>query len=270
MTLSQDQEDQKQVGSSTLNRALLVLEELAAGPATGMTAAQLAKRTSSNRVSIHRILATYLQHGYVRQDRPGAPYRLGFRLIELGEKVIGDVDLVRIAHPLLEELSARAGETCHLGLLSGAEAVYVAKTESSQSIRLVSRIGKRVPLYCTSLGKAMLASADDGLADALIAQQSFKKRTPHTLVTAKALRADLARIRARGYAIDDVENEDGVRCVAAAVLDHSATPVAAVSISGPVSRVTKGAVEELGPMAAETARQISAATGYDADGSGRP
>jgi IclR family KDG regulon transcriptional repressor len=263
MTVS---EDQKQVGSSTLNRALEVLEELTAGPPAGMTAAQLAERTGSNRVSIHRILATYVQHGYVRQDRPGAPYRLGFRLLELGEKVIGDVDLVRVAYPLLEELAGRTGETCHLGLLSGPEAVYVAKIESSQSVRLVSHIGARVPLYCTSLGKALLAAADDELREDLMAQQSFVRRTPQTLVTPDSLRADLDRTRARGYSIDEVENEDGVRCVGAAVLDHTGSPIAAVSISGPTTRVTKDVVERLGALASSTAGEISGAIGHGSDG----
>jgi DNA-binding IclR family transcriptional regulator len=264
MTVS---EDQKQVGSSTLNRALDVLEALTAGPPAGMTASQLAERTGSNRVSIHRILATYLQHGYVRQDRPGAPYRLGFRLLELGEKVIGDIDLARIAYPLLEKLSASAGETSHLGLLSGPEAVYVAKIESSQSVRLVSHIGARVPLYCTSLGKALLAAADDDLREHLIAQQSFERRTPQTLVTPAALRADLDLTRARGYSIDEVENEEGVRCVGAAVLDHTGAPIAAVSISGPTTRVTTDLVERLGALAQGTAGQIASAIGYGSDGS---
>jgi IclR family KDG regulon transcriptional repressor len=259
-------EDQKQVGSSTLNRALDVLEELTAGPPAGMTASQLAERTGSNRVSIHRILATYLQHGYVRQDGPGAPYRLGFRLIELGEKVIGDIDIARIAYPLLEELSTRTGETCHLGLLSGPEAVYVAKIESSQSVRLVSHIGARVPLYCTSLGKALLAAADDDLREQLIAQQSFERRTAHTLTTPKALRADLELTRARGYSIDAVENEEGVRCVGAAVLDHTGAPIAAVSLSGPTTRVTIELVEELGRLAHGTAERVSTAIGHGSDG----
>jgi DNA-binding IclR family transcriptional regulator len=249
------------VGSSTLNRALAVLEKLAEGPAAGMTAAQLAERTGSNRVSVHRILATYLQHGLVRQDRPGAPYRLGFRLLELGQKVIGDVDIVRVAYPLLEHLAERSGETCHLGLLSGAEAVYVAKIESSQSVRLVSHIGAHVPLYCTSLGKALLAAADAGTRERLIAQQSFAPRTEHTHTTPESLRADLAAIRRRGYAIDDLENEDGVRCVAVGVVDHTGAPVAAISVSGPTARVTRDRVPEIAALAMPAASELSAALG---------
>jgi DNA-binding IclR family transcriptional regulator len=249
------------VGSSTLNRALDVLEKLAEGPVAGMTAAQLAERTGSNRVSVHRILATYVQHGLVRQDRPGAPYRLGFRLLELGQQVIGDVDLVRVAYPLLEDLAERTGETCHLGLLSGAEAVYVAKIESSQSVRLVSHIGAHVPLYCTSLGKALLAAAAPGAREQLIAQQSFAARTEHTHTTPASLRTDLAAIRERGYAIDDLENEDGVRCVAVAVVDHTGAPVAAISVSGPIARVTPERVPAIAAMARSTAGELSGALG---------
>jgi DNA-binding IclR family transcriptional regulator len=261
--------DQKQVGSSTLNRALAVLEALADGPATGMTAAQLAERTNSNRVSVYRILATFQEHGYVRQDGAGAPYRLGFRLLELGEQVIEDVDLVRVGYPLLEELAGETGETCHLGILEGADAVYVAKVESSQSIRLVSHVGARVPLYCTSLGKALLAATEDPLRDQLVRAQSFHPRTANTRTSPAELRADLDEIRARGYAIDDVENEDGVRCVAAAVVDRAGTPRAAVSVSGPTARVTPERVPELAELTVAAAARLSAALGHGGDASGQ-
>jgi DNA-binding IclR family transcriptional regulator len=251
----------EQVGSSTLNRALDVLAKLADGPASGMTAAQLADLTQSNRVSVHRILATYLQHGIVRQDRPGAPYRLGFRLSELGQKVIDDIDVVRLAYPLLEQLAQRTGETCHLGMLSGAEAVYVAKIESTHSVRLVSHIGAHVPLYCTSLGKALLAASAPGARERLIAEQTFAPRTERTHTSPESLRADLAEIRDRGYAIDDFENEDGVRCVAVAVVDHAGQPVAAVSVSGPTARVTPERVPEIAALAMPTADELSAALG---------
>jgi DNA-binding IclR family transcriptional regulator len=249
-------------GSSTLNRALDVLDALAQGPPAGMTAAQLAAATGSNRVSVHRILQGFLQRGYVRQDGAGAPYRLGFRLLELGEQVIDELDLVRLGYPLLEELAQRTGETCHLAVPDGPEAVYVAKIESSQSVRLVSHVGARVPLYCTSLGKALLAAAPEGSREALLRQQSFEPRTSHTKITPEAVRADLKKIRSRGYAIDDRENEDGVRCVAAAVLDHSGAPVAAVSVSGPTHRVTTDRVPEFGDLAIATAADLSSALGH--------
>jgi DNA-binding IclR family transcriptional regulator len=231
-----------------------------------MTVAQLAELTASNRVSIHRILGSYLAHGFVRQEHQGAPYRLGFRLLELGERVVQQRELVALAHPLLEELSARSGETCHLAVLDGGEAVYVAKIESTQSIRLVSQIGARVSLYSSGLGKALLAATADDQRERLLALQSFERRTPRTMTSAEQLRTDLEAIRARGYAIDDVENEEGVRCAGVPVLDHAGQPVGAISVSGPTSRVTDVRVHELGVVALETAAQLSAAIGYDSGG----
>jgi DNA-binding IclR family transcriptional regulator len=255
-------------GSSTLNRALKVLDALAAGPDEGMTAAQLAGETGSDRVSVHRILGSFIAYGLVRQEQPGAPYRLGFRLLELAERVVHERDLVRLAHPLLERLSERSGETSHLAVLNGGEAVYVAKTESRQSIRLVSHIGARVPLYCTALGKSLLAAAGDEQRERLLALQSFDPRTERTKMSPEELLPELDAARARGYAIDDVENEEGVRCVGAAVLDRSGRPVAAISVSGPTTRVTRAAARTIGELTAEAAAELSAAIGYSAEAGG--
>ena len=249
-------------GSSTLNRALEVLDQLAAGPPTGMTAAQLAAATSSNRVSVHRILVSFMRHGLVRQAHPGAPYRLGFGLLAMAQRVIDERELVPLAYPLLEKLAEASGETCHLAVLDSGEVVYVAKMESRQSVRLVSRIGARVPLYCTALGKALLAMADDETRERLLALQSFARRTPRTLTSAATLSKDLVTIRERGYAIDDIENEDGVRCVGAPVLDHTGAPFAAISVSGPSARVTETSVHEVGRLVADAAAKLSAALGY--------
>jgi IclR family KDG regulon transcriptional repressor len=251
-------------GSPTLNRALEVLEELAAGPQAGMTAAQLAELTDSNRVSVHRILTGFLRHGLVRQESARGPYRLGFRLLELAEHVIQERELVPLAYPLLENLAERSGEACHLAVLDGGEAVYVAKIESSQSVRLVSRIGARVPLYCTALGKALMSAAADDVRERLLSMQSFQRRTEHTRTSANQLRQELDGIRDRGFAIDDIENEDGVRCVAAPVLDHTGRPIAAISVSGPASRVTPERAPEIGVLTAATAGELSVAIGHAA------
>lgn len=253
--------ERKTGGSSTLNRALLVLEELANGRAAGMTAAQLADATRTNRVTVHRILTTFLKHGYVRQKRAGAPYRLGFRFVELGDRVIRATDLVQVAQPLLEELVARTGETSHMAVLDGAEAVYVAKTESPHSVRLVSRVGARAPLYCTSLGKAMLAAMPEPMRASLVAQQRFERRTETTLTDPDSLGRELEQVRRRGYAVDRGENEDGVRCVAAAILDRSGMAVAAVSVSGPASRISETRFRELGSAVGEVAAVLSQALG---------
>jgi IclR family acetate operon transcriptional repressor len=243
-------------GSSTVNRALRVLAEIGSEP-DGVTATDLARRTGVNRVTVHRILAAFRAHGFVRQPNPGGPYCLGFKFLELAERVLEDTDAARIAHPLLEELAERSGETCHFAILDGTYAVYVAKVESPQAVRLVSRIGVRVPLYCTALGKAVLASASPPLMERLIEGQGFERHTPTTIVDRDALEKQLIAARERGYAFELGENEPGVCCVGAAVLGRDLEPIGAISVSGPEWRTSDERLAELGGLVRETARILT-------------
>lgn len=243
-------------GSATLNRALSVLAEIGS-EAQGVTATELAGRTGVNRVTVHRILAAFKAHGFVRQPVAGGPYRLGFKFLDLAERVLTEVDAVQLVNPLLERLAERTGETCHFAVLDGDHAVYVAKVESPQAVRLVSRIGKRVPLYCTSLGKALLALFDPATASKLIEAQSFERLTPTTIVTDRALLADLDSIRDRGYAVDLGENEVGVHCVGAAVLGRDGDPFGAISVSGPEWRTSEARLPELGELVVDACRELS-------------
>jgi DNA-binding IclR family transcriptional regulator len=247
-------------GSATLNRALEILDALAEVGGEGIAAGRLATRTGINRVTVHRILNTFKAHGFVRQDAPGAGYQLGFRFLEIAERIFEGLDIVRLSQPALQRLAQETGETVHLAILDGPEAVYVAKAESTQAVRLVSRVGLRVPLYCTSLGKALLAARPGGAGD-LITQQSFTPRTPSTIRTREQLEVDLAAIRARGFAIDHAENEPGVHCVGAAITDHRGEPIGALSVSGPDSRVTEARLGEFGALVSKYARELSAALG---------
>ncbi|MCW3008240.1 MAG: IclR family transcriptional regulator [Solirubrobacterales bacterium] len=243
-------------GSSTVNRALRVLAEIGTESA-GVTATELARRTGVNRVTVHRILSAFKAHGFVRQPVAGGPYCLGFKFLELAERVLEDTDVARLAHPLLELLAERSGETCHFAVLDGTTAVYVAKVESPQAVRLVSRIGVRVPLYCTSLGKALISAASPALASTLMDGQSFEPITPTTIATREALETELVAIRDRGYAFDLGENEPGVCCVGAAVLSRSGEPIGAISVSGPEWRTTDDRLAELGQFVSESARMLS-------------
>jgi DNA-binding IclR family transcriptional regulator len=244
-------------GSSSLGRALDLLEVIADGPEEGMTASQLANATGMNRVTVHRTLATFKSRALVRQAQPRAPYRLGFRLLELAERVVTELELARTGKPILEELCRQSGETCHLGVLDGTEIVYVAKMESPQAMRLVSRVGSRVPLHSTALGKAILATMDWVEAEKLLASTDLVPRTDSTLVTLPDLQADLGAIQARNYAIDFAENEAGVNCVACAIPSPLSRPAAAVSISGPSGRVPESRFPELGRLAVSAAAKLA-------------
>jgi IclR family transcriptional regulator, acetate operon repressor len=236
-----------------------LLEAIAAGPEEGMTAGELARVTGMNRVTVHRTLATFKARALVRQSQARAPYRLGFRLLELAEHVVTELELVRTGKPILDELCERSGESCHLAVLDGTDVVYVAKVESPQAVRLVSRVGSRVPLHSTALGKAILATLDWADAQKLLESSALEPRTESTLVTVDALRAELDRVRTRGFAIDQAENEPGVHCVACAIPAPIMGPTSAVSISGPSDRIPKSRFPTFGRLVEEAATSLSKA-----------
>ena len=223
-----------------------------------MTAAELAAATGMNRVTVHRTLATFRARALVRQSQPRAPYRLGFRLLELAEHVLTELELVRTGKPIRDDLCERSGESCHLAVLEGGEVVYVAKVESSQAVRLVSRVGSRVPLHSTALGKAILSTLEWEAAEKLLSARPLEPRTDSTLVTLSDLQAELERIRARGFSIDHAENEPGVHCVACAIPAPAMGPRGAISISGPSGRIPESRFAELGELVQGAATAVSA------------
>jgi DNA-binding IclR family transcriptional regulator len=244
-------------GSATLDRGLTLLEVLAQRE-DGMTASELAVATGLNRVTVHRLLAVFKAHGFVRQAKPRDPYRLGLRLIELAENALDEPELVRLANPTLTRLSEEAGETSHLAVLDGDGAIYIDKVEPAHSVRLVSRVGSRIPLYCTALGKALLASLEPSDAEAILASVRMEQRTPSTVTTYAELLDELAEVRKQGYSIDYAQNEVGVHCVASAVsLPTTAQPMA-ISISGPSARIPPKRFPGLGKLVIAAAEEISA------------
>ena len=242
-------------GSATLDRGLTLLEVLGQRE-EGMTASELAGATGLNRVTVHRLLAVFKAHGFVRQAKPRDPYRLGLRLIELAENALDEPELVRLANPTLMRLSEEAGETSHLAVLDGDGAIYIDKVEPAQSVRLVSRVGSRIPLYCTALGKALLASLPPSEAEAILADVTMEPRTPSTVTTLPELLEEL-EVRRQGYSIDYAQNEVGVHCVASAVTIPTTAQPTAISISGPSARIPPKRFPQLGRRVIAAAEEIS-------------
>lgn len=203
------------------------------------------------------------QHRIVDKNQETGRYRLGLRLFELGSKAISLLDLRERSLRFLNQVLDEAQETVHLCILDKGEVLYVEKLEPERSVRLASRVGRRSPAYCTSVGKAMLAELPSTEVDAIIKQSGLKRITPRTIVTAELLKEELRLIHSRGYAIDDEEYEDGVRCVGAAVRDHSGRPVAAISVSGPAFRLTKSKIIEMAKSVEQAATALSQELGCD-------
>ncbi|MBD3009085.1 MULTISPECIES: IclR family transcriptional regulator [unclassified Streptomyces] len=248
--------------SSSLRRALSIVMFLAEdrGHPRGATLTDLAEGLNLSKSTILRLLAPLREVRLVDQDADSGRYRLGPQNALLGQVYLERLDFRETAAPHLHELVESIGETVHLVVFDPPEIVYIDKVESPQPVRMHSRIGSRQPAYCTAVGKAFLAHASDAVVEQVIAR-GMPPRTPATITSAERLHAELAAVRERGYAIDDVENEEEIRCVAAPVFDHSGTVATAISVSGPASRVTRDRVAEIGELLLDSTKALSGRLG---------
>jgi DNA-binding IclR family transcriptional regulator len=221
----------------TLSRGLDVLEALASADEFGLGPSAVAENVGLDKATVTRLLRTLIEAGYVSQDEASRRYRLTGKILRLAHGLSAQMDLQRVARPHLKRLLADVGETVHLGVREGLAVFYVDKLVSDNSIQLVSAVGQTMPLHTTSLGKSILAALPGADREALYLQIDFAPRTARTIRSVEQFREEIARTQARGYAIDDRENEDFGACVAAAILGADGKPVGAVSVSGPDFRV---------------------------------
>jgi DNA-binding IclR family transcriptional regulator len=244
--------------SSSLRRALTIIDFVAefTGESGGPRLAEISAGVGLNKTTILRLLAPLLEDGLITYKANSGRYRLGPRTAYLGSVYLERLDLRDIARETLVALVEESGETAHLVVLEGLEVVYVDKVESASQVRMYSRVGSRLPAFCTSVGKAFLAHLPDSMIPR-VAENGMPRRTPNTITTEEGLRAELETIREQGFAVDDVENELGIRCVGAPVFDYTHAPVAAISISGPDTRVTPDRVPELGGLISRAAVELS-------------
>jgi IclR family transcriptional regulator, KDG regulon repressor len=241
--------------SSSVERAFELLDRIAAAGPDGVTLAQLAAEVPTAKSTTHRYVVTLLELGVLRRDGIGR-LQLGLKLVELAGALLDGDNLRTVAEPVLHDLVARTGETVHLGVPADGHIVYIAKVESPQSVRLVSRIGARVALHCSAMGKALMARLDGAaLQEAL--DRPRPVRTMHTITAADALLAELDKVRAAGVAIDDEENELGVRCIGTVIHGARELPIGAISVSAPATRMTHERCAEIAPVVIAAADEIA-------------
>ena len=234
--------------------ALDMLDCLAAEPELGV--AELGRRLGIAKSTAHRLLTTMCAKGYVQRVSEGRGYRLGMRLHELGEVVASRSQLRDQALPLLESLRGQTGETAHLAVPEGGQMFYVERLESYHGLRFSSRVGRLRPIHLTSSGKAV-AAFNPVVADAACAL-GFERRTPRTIRTKEQFLRCLAETRERGYAFSIEEDEPGLASVAAPVLDHTRIARAAISVAGPVSRVSGEHTDNIARRVQAAASQLMA------------
>ncbi|HSB73476.1 MAG TPA: IclR family transcriptional regulator [Candidatus Methylomirabilis sp.] len=250
----------------SLERGLRVLEATAAiGGAA--TVSEIARKTALPRSTTHHLLRALVDFGYLVQDGEARPYRLAPKLFRLTRRTWSKEQLAEIAMPFLDELSRRTREGTSLAILRDGVVTIVAKRESEGPVRVVQVVGAERPIHCTAVGKALAAWMPERELDGILERTTFQPKTARTITTTAAFRREMARIRATGFAIDNEEHVEGIRCIATAVRDHSGEVCASLCVVGPTSRIPQRRLSEIRKPLAAVAADLSARLGFgSADG----
>ncbi len=246
----------------SLVKALRILEFLAEGGQASYTLTELSRGLRLHVSTVHRLLVNLVRQGFVEPDAATGGYRLGFRVLRMGLKVLDQLDFRRVADPLLRQLNRDTQETVHLAILQDNRAISIEKYGSPQPMGLTAPLGGILPLHCSGVGKSLLAFQPDDRAKSLVEAEGLERYTQHTITSAAQLRKELAHVRQEGFSVDNEEAVEGLRCVAAPIFDRTGHVVAAVSVAGPATRVTAARVPALAKLVKETSRQISFRLGH--------
>ncbi|MEA3465799.1 MAG: IclR family transcriptional regulator [Thermodesulfobacteriota bacterium] len=223
---------------------------------------ELSKRLKLHKNNVFRLLATLESRGYIEQNKATENYRLGLKSLELGQTFIKQMGLLRQAKLSLEQLVQECNETAYVAIFKGSHVVYLDVVETDMTVRVVSRVGSRLPAYCTASGKIHLANLSEEELDTLT-PKTFESHTPTTITNIDTLKADLKQVAKQGYAIDNEELDPGVRCIAAPIYDYTRRIVGAISLSGPSMRFTDERMKkELIPLVIDAAATLSTRLGY--------
>lgn len=250
-------EDRVVSNVQSIDRLFSIMELLSTNP-RGMSLTEICKETKLPKGTTFRMLSVLIAHGYAAQDIDTKHYRLTMRLFEIGSRVADSTNILSLARPYLEYLSRASGEAVHLVTRVNDDVVYLYKEEASNSIvRIASFVGLRNPMYCTGVGKSILAFLSDDEFDAIWSRTRPVQFTANTITSYNLMKSELNLIRRRGYAVDNEEHEAGVRCIAAPILDFNRIPVAAISLTAPAERLGDAEIARFAPMVMEAAGNIS-------------
>jgi len=228
-----------------------------------LSAREVAERLDLPRTTVHELLVTLVARSYLISV-PGQPvrYRLGMPLFQLGAAFAGQLDLVREAQGVARDVAAACDEAVHVAVLDGADVIYLVKVDSTHPVRMVSAVGRRLPAHCTAVGKILLSSLAPAGLDAVLLNGALPGMTPDSITDPNRLREHLDHVRVEGVAVDNGESDTAMRCVAAAIRDHTGATVAAMSVSAPIIRWTPQARVEWTRLVRDGAATLSARMGY--------
>ncbi|MGY4797226.1 IclR family transcriptional regulator [Lysinibacillus fusiformis] len=223
----------------SIDRALQIIDILS-GHSEGLNMMAITKTIHLPKSTTHRLLQSLISNGYVEQDEKTGKYSLSTKILQISTKVLKKYDFVKISKPYMEKISNFTGETVHLCVRNHDEAIYIDKVEGRHTIRMYSQIGKRVKLYCTAVGKILLSELPDKEIEDLYRGKLFNPYTENTIKTIDQLLDRIQDSRRRSFAFDNEEHEKGILCVAAPIFNHENKIIAALSLSGPIERMSKG------------------------------
>ncbi|MBV8551546.1 MAG: IclR family transcriptional regulator [Acidobacteriaceae bacterium] len=226
-----------------------------------MSATEIARISKLHGSTVHRFLVNLEESGFLSRDDDSS-YRLGPRCVSLGYAALKQFDVRKESLPFLEKLNGTTRETIHLTIRDRSTAVYIDKLDSPEPLRIFSRIGASVPLHCSAVGKVFLAFLDPEEQDALLKKLELKRFTSNTICSIRVMKKELTRIAVQGYALDNEEHEQHIKCIAAPIWNGRGQVVAAFSITAPVVRMHRARMRQLIPLVLKTSRAISEAIGY--------
>lgn len=244
-----------------LERALTVLECLAQSR-TGFSLSELSRKLGLPKSSVHLLVTTLESRGYLQKNSQTGKYCFGLKLVSLSRTALESLELREEARPFLEALMKKTGLTVHMAVLERNEAVIIEKIEAPGLIKVATWIGRRMDVNCTGAGKALIAFLSDEEFETQIRGRGLAKHNDNTIVSINKLKRELMRIRELGYALDDEEDEIGLRCVGAPIFDSSSRVVAAISVAGTTSQIPIERVEAIAEVLKQTAATISSHLGY--------
>jgi DNA-binding IclR family transcriptional regulator len=247
--------------AQVIERTFSILDVLAQST-EDLSLADIEAKLNVNKSTSYRLVRTLERFHFAQKDFGTGKYRLGSKLLELGARALARFDLATVGRPYLERLTSHCGETANLGVLRDREVVTIAVVDGRHVLRMSVTVGGKAPVHSSSLGKAILAYLPEREVDMIVPKRGLKAYTRNTITRRSELKAELALIRTRGFAIDEQEFEVGLKCIGAAVHDYSGRVVAAVSIAGAALRLNRKRTSALAPLVAQAASDFSASLGY--------
>ncbi len=244
-----------------IDRALDILEILSIEK-EGLGVTEIGNRLALHKSTVHRIVSALAERGYIEKVSNKSVYRLGLKLIELSSVYLNNVELKTEARPYLKELSLKYNLAAHIAILDGCDAVYIDKFDTVGDIRLYSQIGRRIQVHCSGLGKSLVSGLSDSEIDELMSGYEFTRYTSHTIRSLEEFKKQINEIRRLGYALDDEEHDEQIRCVAAPIYDYRDNVIAAVSVAGPTDIISREKDAEIGAFVRNISKKISRRMGH--------